>query len=260
MTFWKLFKKKHKILLIAFLLINGAYSAHAYVASSTNYRIQSDSINVGGLRQTSTNYISEDTIGELATGFSESALYKLKAGYQQMQETYIAISPCDDITLTPPIPGVSGGTSDGLTIGTTTTDNPAGYSLSIKASTTPALQFGSYVFDDYDTGIADATTSPTYDWSIANSSSEFGFTPEGNHIVQKFKDNGSNLCDIGSNETTDKCWHNLSTSEENIAQSTSPNHPSGTATTIKFRAQSGVNHVQEEGTYTAKISVTAVTL
>jgi hypothetical protein len=155
---------------------------------------------------------------------------------------------------------VSGGIGNGLTIGTTTTDNPAGYSLSIKASTTPALQFGSYSFADYDTGAADATTSPTYNWSIANSDSEFGFTPEGNDIVQKFKDNGSNLCNVGSNETADKCWYNLSTSEENIAQSTSPNHPSGTATTIKFRAQSGPNHIQEEGNYTAKISVTAVAL
>jgi len=50
--------------------------------SSTNYRIQSDSINVGGVRQTSANYVSEDTIGEISSGNSSSDTYELSAGYQ----------------------------------------------------------------------------------------------------------------------------------------------------------------------------------
>ena len=72
-------KKFFSIFVVLFFL-SFAYSGLAYVASSSNYRIQSDSINVGGTRQTSTSYISEDTIGEIATGDSTSTSYKLKAG------------------------------------------------------------------------------------------------------------------------------------------------------------------------------------
>ena len=248
--------KKTKILLIVFLLLLvGLSSASAYVASSTNYRIQSDSINVGGVRQTSTNYISEDTIGEIATGLSESALYKLKAGYQQMNEIYIAVSAPADVTMTPAIGGISGGTGNGQAIWTATTDNPAGYTMSIKASTTPALQSGPNSFADY----TPAGATPDFAWSVLNTASEFGFTPEGSHIVQKFKDEGG-ICNINTNDTADACWYNASTTAENIAQSATPNHPSGTDTTVKFRAQSGTSHIQEEGIYTAKISVTVTSL
>jgi hypothetical protein len=52
--------------------------------SSTHYQINADSINVGGLKQTSASYKSEDTIGESATGVSGSAHYKVSAGYQAM--------------------------------------------------------------------------------------------------------------------------------------------------------------------------------
>lgn len=255
MTVRKIFLKKYHLILSTFLLIAGAYTANAYVASSTNYRIQSDSLNVGGVRQTSTNYISEDTIGEVATGLSESALYKLKAGYQQMNEIYIAVSAPADVNMTPDIGGITGGTGDGQAIWTATTDNPAGYSMSIKASTTPALQSGSSNFADY----TPTGATPDFAWSVLNTASEFGFTPEGSHIVQKFKDEGG-VCNINTNDTTDACWYNASTTVENITQSATSNHPSGTDTTVKFRAQSGASHVQEEGTYTAKISVTVTAL
>lgn len=249
-------KKIAAVFLASAVLFTG-YSAYAYVASSTNYRIQSDSLNVGGVRQTSSNYISEDTIGEIATGLSASDLYRLKAGYQQMQEIYIAITAASDVVMSPAIPGISGGIGNGQTSWTVTTDDPAGYSLSIKASSSPALVFGSYSFADYVPG---GDPAPDFDWSVGASASEFGFTPEGSHINVKFKDDGVDTCNTGSTDTADACWYYLSTSSENIAGSSSGNHPSGTLTTVKFRAESGASHVQQEGTYTATSSVTAIAL
>lgn len=250
-------KRIFLIFIIFCFLAAGVYTVNAYVASSTNYRIQSDSINVGGARQTSNNYISEDTIGELATGISESSLYKLKAGYQEMQEIYIAISAVNDVTLLPSIGGISGGSSNGLAIATTTTDGPAGYSLGIKASTSPALKFGSYSFSDY---TPQTEGIPDYNWGIDNDTSEFGYTVEGADTAQKFKNDESNNCNAGSNNNIDQCWYNLlSVSSTNIAGATSANHPNGTATTVKFQAQS-LNHVQVAGTYTAKLSITAIAL
>lgn len=239
------------VIIFCFLLT--ALSTNAYVRSSEHYRIQDDSINIGGERQTSDLYIMEDTIGEVAAGESTSTLYKLKAGYQQMHEVYLAISEAADVTMSPAIPS-TGGTSNGSTSWTVTTDNPAGYSLSIKASTSPTLQSASDDFKNYTTVISG---TPDYSWSIASTTSEFGFTTEGTDTVQKFLDNGSNTCNTGSTNGTDTCWYNLSTSDETSASSYNSNHPSGTATTVKFRAESGTSHTQTAGTYTATVTATA---
>jgi len=241
--------------IVIFLFIS-TVSVYAYVASSTNYRIQVDSINIGGILSTSSNYRVEDTLGEIATGESSSASYKLKAGYQQMLETYLAISLPDDVTMSPAILGLTGGVSNGSATWTVITDDPAGYSLSIKASTTPALKNNDASFADYTPSGSD----PDYEWSVNSTDSEFGFTVEGEDIVNKFRDNG-NICNAGNNDTPDKCWYYLSSiNPETIAQGFSANHPYGVSTTVKFRAESGNSHLQLEGIYTATTTVTVLAL
>jgi len=235
-----------------FLLSQTVYSA---VMTSSNYSIQSDSINFGGGYSTSTNYNLESTAGEIATGQSSSANYVVKAGYQQMQAVYLAIGTVANVTLTPSISSVGGGTADGSTSVTVTTDNAAGYELYIKASSSPALVSGANSFADYTRGAA----NPDFTFSVAAAASEFGFTPEGSHIASEYKDNGVS-CNTGATDTVNSCWSELTTSNELIAQSTSPNHPSGTATTLKFRAESGSANTQAAGTYTATTTVTAIAL
>ncbi len=223
---------------------------------SSGYKIQSDSINVGGVRQTSDNYISEDTVGEAGTGLSSSDNYSLRAGYQQMQEVYLAISvSTPSIIMSPNIGGVSGGQSNGSTSATIITDSPGGYSLTVKASTAPAMATSTYSFDDYTT----QTANPDFTWSIVNTTSAFGFTPEGADIVQKFQDNGVDTCNAGSSDSPDACWYKFSTTTETIAQKNIPNHPAGTATALKLKAESGTNHIQVAGQYQATITITAVT-
>lgn len=251
--------KYHWIIIFCFLA--GAYPVFADSMSSPNYRIQSDSINVGGINQSSSSYRMEETIGEAGTGEMGSASYKLKAGYQEMQEVYLSISSPFDVIMSPAIGGVTGGTGDGQALWTVTTDNLAGYTLKIKASASPSLKcesggcnIGVDSFADY----SPAGSAPDYNWQISAADSEFGFTPEGIHITQKYKDNGVDTCNTGANDTADKCWYNFSTSNEDIASSLSSNHPTGTATTVKFRAQSGASHLQVEGNYQAAITATAV--
>lgn len=226
-----------------------------YEASSSNFRLWDSSVNVGGLDvQTSTSYRMREAIGEVASGLSTSTSYKLFAGYQEMQEVYIGLSVPSSVTMSPSIGGVSGGQSNGSALITVTTDNPGGYNLSSRANSSPAMATSSYSFADYTTAAAD---TPDYSWAILATTSEFGFTPEGSHIVQKFKDNGS-ACATGSGDTADKCWYNFSTSNETVASSYSANHPSGATTTIKFRAESGTQNIQMEGTYQATIIFTAL--
>ncbi len=221
---------------------------------SSSYKIPSDSINVGGARSTSTNYAEIDTIGEQGTGVSTSTNYVLSAGFLHMQETYLSITAAADVTL-PSINGLTGGISTSSTAWTVATDNMAGYSMTIQASTQPALKSPSGAsFANYaPSGSAD------FSFSIPTSASAFGFSPEGTDITSTYKDNGS-ACSTGSSDTADKCWNGFSTSAQTIVQRATSNHPSGTVTTLKLRAESGSTHIQDTGTYTATLTVTAMQL
>jgi hypothetical protein len=252
------FKKYCSVILLVAIVAVFGITQHSFAQqmSSDNYSIQSDSINFGGARSDSASYAMEDTLGEIATGESASASYKLKAGYQQMHEVYIAISAVSDVVMSPSIGGVSGGTSNGSTNVTVTTDSQSGYELMIKASSSPALVSGSNSFADY----TPAGAAPDYNFLINASDSEFGFTPEGADIVDRYLDNGATCNQPSGSDTANQCWDPLSTSNVVISQSTSGNHPSGTLTTLKFRAQSGSSHIQPAGEYVGTTTVTAVSL
>ncbi len=120
-------------LMIMPTLLVGVHFVGAEAMQSTNYRIQSDSINFGGGLSTSTNYGLESTAGEVASGESDSPTYSLNAGYQQMQEVFISLSAVGPVTLAPSIPGISGGEANGSTTVTVVTDSAAGYQLFIAA-------------------------------------------------------------------------------------------------------------------------------
>ena len=237
-------------------LLLGVPFASAFVASSTSYHIQTDSINMGGGLGTSTSYRIEDTLGESGVGTSSSATYQIKAGYQQMQQGYIAITSPGSITLSPAILSVGGGTADGSAIWTVTTDNAAGYTMNIRSSGNPALASGANNFADY----VPAGSDPDFTFTTPGAGSRFGFSPEGANIVQKYKDNGA-ACNAGALDAASACWAALSsTTPATIASSAVPNHPSGTPTTVRFRAVSGAANVQPLGSYTATATLTVLPL
>ena len=239
------------VIYVAFLLP----AVMADPMSSSNYKIQSDSINFAGDHSTSASYTMEDTVGEVATGITSSTNFTVKAGYQQMQETYIAVSPAADVAMSPAIGGITGGIANGSTSFTVTTDDQAGYSATLAASSSPALVAPTGSFADY----VPAGAAPDFAFGIAATASAFAFTPEGADIDQRFKDNGVS-CNAGSSDTADACWAGPSTSPITIADRTSANQPAGTLTTLKFRAASGASHVQPDGVYVATSTVTVTAL
>ncbi len=242
--------------LCSLVLVPQALSS--YVMGSSNYRIDTDSVNSGGLDiSTSSNYGLLDTVGEIGTEFSSSTNYNIYAGYRQTLsvESTISISSPADVNLGS-INGLIGGAATGSSEWLVTTDSPAGYTLSIKASTNPALKSSISSFADYTT----AGSDPDYVFSIASSASEFGFTPEGVDIISDFKDNGS-TCNTGSSDTSDRCWDAFTTTDATISSKASSNYPAGSTTTVKYRAEVGNAKVQDSGSdYSATITVTAITL
>ncbi|MES2436810.1 MAG: hypothetical protein V4519_02265 [Patescibacteria group bacterium] len=225
------------------------------VMGSTNYKMESDTVNPAGNLSTSTNYSLGDTLGEVGTGTSTSATYGMNAGFWQMQSGYISISVEADQAMSS-IGGFSGAISTSTSVWTVITDNTAGYSLFVRAATSPALKSPEDAFfSDYDLGGG----APHYDFSADSNLSVFGFTPEGEDITDFYKDNGLE-CNSGGSDTVDKCWAGFTTTDQEVSQRATSNHPSGTQTTLKYRAEVGSNKLQDAGSYSAEITVTALML
>lgn len=249
-------RDKFKTLAIfIFLTVFLAGDLSAYVASSTNYRLERDSINFAGGNSTSTNYEIESTLGEIATGPLSGTNYDLAAGYQAMSDdTFVSISEPSDVALSGTITTTAGGTATGDVAWTITTNSSGGYTLSVAASTDPALQSGSDSFTDY----APAGADPDYTWSVASAGAEFGFSPEGDDVVTRFKNNGSSCNQGGGSVTSGNCWDGFSTSGTSIASASSGNNPVGEATTLNLQAEAGSSANQPTGSYSATITVTAL--
>lgn len=240
--------------LCTILVLASFHVAIAQVMQSNNYSIQTDSVNFGGGLSTSSNYVLESTAGEIATGRATSSNYALRAGYQQMQEAYIAISGASAVAMSPSIPGVTGGTAQGSTMVTVTTDSPSGYALTIASEGSPAMQKDVHSIADYA-----PSGDPDFAFITGASDAHFGFSPEGADIVQRFRDDGDS-CNSGTFDASLACWDGLSTTEATIASQNTANHPNGATTTVRFRVGVGGSVLQAPGVYTATTTLTALPL
>lgn len=236
------------------VLISLLNISSAQVRTSSNYQLQSDSINVGGGFSSSTSYVQESTVGEIATGQSGSASYALRAGYQQMQEVFISLASTGDVIMSPGLPGLTGGTSNGSTTFTVITDSPSGYQLTIEAENSPAMRSGVNSIADYNAGI-----NPDFLLITTDTDAHLGFSPEGLDIVQAFLDDGG-VCSTGTLDTSLSCWDGLSTVAKVMAEGIGSNHPNGATTTVNFRVGIGGNAGVIAGVYTATTTVTALPL
>lgn len=232
----------------------------AQVRQSPSYQIVSDSVNVGGGENgVSPSYRLSDTVGEQATGPSESSSYQLQAGYRQMQEVYLAMTTPANVLMSESIGGLTGGSATGSTAVRVTTDGLAGYQITIEAESDPAMirSGGSGSIADYDPG-----GTPSFTFDVAADEAAFGFSPEGADIATAFVDDGGvcNYSGAGETDTSDRCWDGLTMSPAVIAQAYGANHPDGVTTTIKFQVEVGADANQLSGTYVATTTVTALPL
>ncbi|MCX6791062.1 MAG: hypothetical protein NTV62_02610 [Candidatus Gribaldobacteria bacterium] len=74
-------------LLIAGVMVSSCGTIFAYTMSSSNYKMELDSANVGGGQSASSLYNQQSTLGEVGTGFLSTSLSRLYAGFQQNYQT-----------------------------------------------------------------------------------------------------------------------------------------------------------------------------
>lgn len=237
---------------LVFIPMLFAFKASAFVMSSSNYRLEKDSINIGGTEESaSASYLLSDTLGETGTGTSTSASFKMNAGYRQMDETYLSMSVPDAIALSPSIGGLTGGTASGNGTWNVKTDSASGYTMTIKAGTDPAMKSAGDSISDYSPASAG---TPDYGWELTGADAEFGFSPyNAQSQAAKFKNNSS-ACAIGTGVTDGACWYGLSTAYEAIASKSGRTEIGGEDTKINFQAEIAF---QVSGNYSAEVVVTA---
>ena len=243
------------VTVLLFSLVAFSASSFAQVRSSSNYQLESDSINVGGGLSDSASFSLESTAGEVATGRSTSTSFSLQAGYQQLNSVFISLAGAADVIMSGDLPGLTGGSSVGSTTFTVTTDSPTGYQVTLQASNAPAMQkTGGVSIANYNAG-----DSADFTFTIPASSAVFGFSPEGIDVADQFLDN-TVVCGSGSIETPGACWAGVSTTPVVIAEATSPNQPTGATTTIEFQVGLANGAGIESGLYTATTTLTALPL
>lgn len=243
-----------KTTLLTTLLLSVMTVGFAQVRSSTNYQIQSDSINTGGGYSSSTNYQQESTVGEIATGRSTSSSYSLRAGYQQMQEVFLSLAGTEDLVMDTELGGLTGGTSNASGTYTVITDSPSGYQLTIEAANSPAMQKGPDTIADYDDGgVADTA------FTVGSTEALLGYTVDGLDTSQYFLD-FTGTCGSGSTDSSFACWTGLDTVPQTIADSSTANQPNGATTTVHFRVGIGGNAGVIAGEYVATTTITALPL
>lgn len=169
----------------------------------------------------------------------------------------VSLSSPADVTMSPGILGMTGGSATGSATWTVKTNDTSGFNLKIKSDAANCLRNGSDHFDDYTEASAGV---PDYSW-IATTISGFGYTVETatpGDTVAAFRDNGT-ACNTGALNTADKCWDGLSTTDATIVSRNSITSSSGEAETVKFKSELASGQFLPEGNYVATITVTATT-
>lgn len=245
-------KKIISISIVLALVIFNQTPVLAAVMNSANYIMETDAITAGGEDLgNSNNYSLQDTIGGFDSGQMSSENYRVSGGYRLMDDAYLTVSTAVSASLAGTI-GQNGGTASGSISWNVGTSNGFGYSLNIKASTTPALQAGTGSISDY---APLASSTPDYDWSTG--ATAFGFSPYNViSLVSKYKNDGSH-CSTGATITNLKCWNGLNTTGENIVNRNSATTGSGEDTIVNFQVQI-VGQGQAYGNYQAQVTATAV--
>src|ERR1035437_2420838 len=121
----------------------------------------------------------------------------------------VMVTAPSNFSLTGTIGGLTGGNAIGTAAFSVLNSSEAGFNMSIKASTTPALATGSYSFADY---VPLASGTPAYDWMYPDAgTSSFGFSVSasgaaGVDAVQKFKYSGSACNASGGTNGGSHCY------------------------------------------------------
>ncbi len=166
----------------------------------------------------------------------------------------ISITSPSDVSMSQNL-GVSADTAVGSAVWNVKTNNSAGYTLALKATTSPALESGSNTIADYTPAVA--ATPET--WSVPSGTAEFGFSGFGSHISTGTWGTDSD-CLAGANvPSAGLKYRDFDTSDITLATSAATTTTTGVDSTVCFAVEQDTFYAPS-GTYQATIVATATTL
>jgi len=168
------------------------------------------------------------------------------------------IGAVNNVTMSPNIPGLTGGTANGSTTFAVSTNNSLGYQVTIEfENPTEAMRFG----DGSGTGFIPnfGTIERLFAPNVAANSAAFGFTIAGPNVDQLFLDSGSACNSPGGASTTDTCWYlGDTTAGFTIVDSTDTALEEEHTLFFRVHVNSNPSPTLSLGTYTATATLTAV--
>ena len=175
----------------------------------------------------------------------------------------IALSIGSSLTLSPSIPGVTGGVSSGELPFNIKTNNPLGYQVDLKFS--EAVPFRhlfspSFYILNY---VPQVVGVPDYNLVTPTKSHGFAYSVYSDNATQLFRHSGS-TCGVGSDNTLGKCWFNRvdASVPTTIIERSGATGAEGATSSLQFRVVVDQNATPMllEGEYQATVTVTVLPL
>jgi hypothetical protein len=199
--------------------------------------------------------VLEPTVGRSATDVFEIT--------QTVTDETSFVVATNDVTMSPSLAGLTGGTASGSTTVRVRTNNATGYNMTIQFSTTTAMtrDGGGGNIPNYAPAVVG-----TPDYTFASEVyGQFAYTviasSSGTDLNLSFRDNGSNACGAGTGNLASTCWMSpSSTAAKQVISTNAATLSSGSTSTLAFRVNIPSNPTPSiaEGTYTATATLTAV--
>ncbi len=165
----------------------------------------------------------------------------------------ISITSPSDVSMSQNL-GVSADSAVGTAVWNVKTNNSAGYTIAVKATSSPALESGANFVADYTPAVA--ATPET--WSVPSGSAEFGFSAFGSHIATGVWGTDAD-CLAGANVPSATLkYRDFDTSDIVIGSSTATTTTTGVDSTVCFAAEQDTVYIPS-GIYTATVIATATT-
>ncbi|MBP9771685.1 MAG: hypothetical protein KBD16_02050 [Candidatus Pacebacteria bacterium] len=166
----------------------------------------------------------------------------------------ISITSPSDVSMSQNL-GVSADTAVGSAVWNVKTNNAAGYTLAVKATTSPALASGANSVADYTPAVA--ATPET--WSVSSGTAEFGFSAFGTHISTGTWGTDSDCIAAAHVPSAGLKYRDFDTSDITIGTSAATTTTAGIDSTVCFAAEQDGFYIPS-GTYQATVVATATTL
>ena len=176
------------------------------------------------------------------------------------KEVAFSTSP-SNVTMSPSLGGLTGGTSTGETQFVVTTNSLTGYSVTIIASSTTGAMQGTASTTNYIPGYT--ATSPDYDMTVAANKAAFAYTIQSSStadVTQMFRNSGS-TCNSGTDHAIASfyhCWIQATSTAVTIINRSLPTTVPATSTiAFMVKINSNPNPIIPNDTYIATTTLTA---